>query len=188
MANTDRDLFDTLRARGLRKSAANNLAKAFGRADKSPPGHGARRAVSELRSLVEDLEDRARGGPAKRKAAAKKAAATRRRKAKARSEAAKKAARTRSRSASSRSTSRSRSKCALQGAEPKPSSDLQRAIQFERYKDRAAALQARKEARNPSVRYGEANREANPQPGMADPGEPQWQKEKANSSGSDPRR
>src|SRR3954470_2082675 len=110
MANTDRDLFDTLRARGLRKSAANNLAKAFGKADKSPPGNGARRAVSELRSLVEDLEERARGGTSKRKAGAKKAAATRKRKARQRSEAAKKAARTRSRGASSRRTLRSRSK------------------------------------------------------------------------------
>jgi hypothetical protein len=106
----DRDLFDTLRARGLRKSAANNIAKAFGKADNSPPGKGARRAVTELRSLVEELEDRARGGPAKRQAAAKKAAATRKRKAKERSEAAKKAARTRARSSSSRSSSRSRSK------------------------------------------------------------------------------
>ena len=89
---TDRDLFDKLRARGLRKSAANNLAKAFGKADNSPPGKGARRAVTELRSLVEELEDRARGGPAKRQAAAKKAA------------------RTRSRSTRSRGSSRSRSK------------------------------------------------------------------------------
>ena len=97
----DNDLFDKLRARGLRKSAANSLAKAFGRGDSSPP-RGARRAVSELRSLVDELEDRARGGPAKRKAAAKKAAATRRRKAKQRSEAAKKAARTRSRGIRSR--------------------------------------------------------------------------------------
>ena len=91
------DLFDKLRARGLRKSAANNLSKAFGRADRSPPSKGAKRAVSELRSLVEDLEDRARGGPAKRKASAKKAAATRKRKAHQRSQAAKKAARTRAR-------------------------------------------------------------------------------------------
>jgi hypothetical protein len=97
---TDRDLFDTLRARGLRKSAANNLAKAFGRADSSPPSKGAKRAVAELRSLVDELESRARGvrgGPAKRQAAAKKAAATRKRKANERSAAAKKAARTRAR-------------------------------------------------------------------------------------------
>ena len=93
----DRDLFDKLRARGLRKSAANNIAKAFGRADSSPPSKGAKRAVAELRSLVDELEDRVRGGPAKRKAAAKKGAATRRRRAAQRSAAAKKAARTRAR-------------------------------------------------------------------------------------------
>jgi hypothetical protein len=93
----DTDLFDKLRARGLRKSAANNLAKAFGKADKSPPSRGAKKAVSELRSLVDDLEDRVRGGPAKRQAASKKAAATRKRKANQRSAAAKKAARTRAR-------------------------------------------------------------------------------------------
>jgi len=92
----DNDLFDKLRAQGLRKSAANNLSKAFGRADSTPPS-GAKRAVAELRSMVDELEDRARGGPAKRKAAAKKAAVTRKRKAKERSEAAKKAARTRAR-------------------------------------------------------------------------------------------
>ena len=94
----DTDLFDKLRARGLRKSAANNLAKAFGRADSSPPSRGAKRAVAQLRSVVDELEDRARGGPAKRKAAAKKGAATRKRKANQRSAAAKKAARTRARS------------------------------------------------------------------------------------------
>jgi hypothetical protein len=94
----DTDLFDKLRARGLRKSAANNLAKAFGKADSSPPPRGAKRAVAQLRSVVDELEDRARGGPAKRKAAAKKAAATRKRKANQRSAAAKKAARTRARS------------------------------------------------------------------------------------------
>ena len=96
----DRDLFDKLRARGLRKSAAGNLARAFGRADSSPPGKGARRAVAELRSLVDELEDRARGGPAKRQASARKAAATRKRKATQRSAAAKKAARTRAKAKS----------------------------------------------------------------------------------------
>jgi len=100
MARVDRDLFDTLRARGLRKSAASNLAKAFGRADSSPPGKGARRAVSELRTIVDELEDRARGGPAKRRAAARKAAATRKRKSTQRSAAAKKAARSRARAKS----------------------------------------------------------------------------------------
>jgi hypothetical protein len=96
IAKTDRDLFDTLRARGLRKSAANNLAKAFGRADKSPPSKGAKRAVSELRDIVSDLESRVGRTNRKRSEAAKKAAATRKRKADARSRAAKKAAETRS--------------------------------------------------------------------------------------------
>jgi hypothetical protein len=98
MAKTDRDLFDTLRARGLRKSAANNLAKAFGRADNSPPSKGARRAVSELRGIVSELESRVGRTDRKRSEAAKKAAATRKRKANQRSAAAKKGARTRARS------------------------------------------------------------------------------------------
>ncbi len=77
VARTDQDLFDKLRARGLRKSAANNLAKAFGRADKSPPSKGAKRAVSELRDLVSDLESRVTRGDTKRSAAAKRGARTR---------------------------------------------------------------------------------------------------------------
>ena len=40
------------------------------------------------------------------------------------------------------------------------SSDMQRAIAWERFKDEAAARQARKEVRNPSVSY-DANRSAN---------------------------
>ena len=111
MAKTDRDLFDTLRARGLRKSAANNLAKAFGRADRTPPSKGAKRVVSELRDVLGELESRVPGNDRKRKAAAKKAAATRKRKANQRSAAAKKAAQTRAKNARSsgmRSRSRSR--------------------------------------------------------------------------------
>ena len=100
MAKTDRDLFDKMRARGLRKRAAGDLAKAFGKADKSPPSKGAKRAVNELRDLVADLEGRMSRGDNKRSAAAKKAAATRKRKAGQRSAAAKKAARTRARSRS----------------------------------------------------------------------------------------
>ena len=109
MAKTDRDLFDTLRARGLRKSAANNLAKAFGKADNSPPSKGAKRAVNELRDLLGDLEGRARGSDRKRKEAAKKAATTRKRKANRRSAAAKKGAQTRAKNARSSGT-RSRAK------------------------------------------------------------------------------
>jgi hypothetical protein len=97
---TERDLFDTLRARGLRKRAASNLARAFGRADGSPPGRAAHKAIDELREIVTELETRARGGQNKRQAAAKKAAATRKRKANERSRAAKKAAQTRAKSKS----------------------------------------------------------------------------------------
>jgi len=41
-------------------------------------------------------------------------------------------------------------------------SDMQRAIAFERYKDLAAARQARIEAKNPTVFYNNADRAANP--------------------------
>jgi hypothetical protein len=100
MAKVDRDLFDTLRANGLRKKTASSLAEAFGKVDGSPPGKAGRKAIADLKTVVAELEDRAKGGPAKRQAAAKKAAATRRRKANQRSQAAKKAARTRAKSRS----------------------------------------------------------------------------------------
>jgi hypothetical protein len=97
---TDNELFDRLRASGLRKRAARDLSNALGSATSSRPSKAAQSAIGELRSLVDELEDRASGGPAKRKAAAKKAAATRKRQAAARSAAAKKGARTRARAAS----------------------------------------------------------------------------------------
>jgi hypothetical protein len=97
MAKTDRDLFDTLRANGLRKKTAKSLADAFSKADSSAPGRAGRKAIADLKTVVAELEDRAKGGPAKRSAAAKKAAATRKRQATQRSNAAKKAARTRAR-------------------------------------------------------------------------------------------
>jgi hypothetical protein len=66
-----------------------------------------------------------------------------------------------------------------QSAPAKPeSSDMQRAIAYERYKDLAAARQARKEAVHPSVTYSKADQPAEPKNGVKDPGEPQWQKEK----------
>jgi hypothetical protein len=98
MPKGDRDLFHKLRANGVRKKTAGTLADAFSRVDKGPPGKAGRKAVNDLKAVVSELEDRAKGGPAKRQAAAKKAAATRKRKANQRSAAAKKAARTRARS------------------------------------------------------------------------------------------
>jgi hypothetical protein len=88
-------LFERLRANGLRKRVARDLAQALSTASASGPGKATTARIADLRKLVADLEDRAKGGPAKREAAARKAAATRKRKAAQRSAAAKKAARTR---------------------------------------------------------------------------------------------
>jgi hypothetical protein len=88
-------LFERLRANGIRKRVARDLSDALASAGSSGPGKAATARIAELRGVVADLEDRATGGPAKRQAAAKKAAATRKRKAADRSAAARKAAKTR---------------------------------------------------------------------------------------------
>ena len=97
MAKSQADqLFERLHANGVRKRVARDLAGAFAAAGNSGPSKAAQARIADLRKVVADLEDRAKGSPAKkRQAAAKKAAATRRRKAAERSTAAKKAARTR---------------------------------------------------------------------------------------------
>ncbi len=91
-------LVDTLRGSGLRKNVAETIAGAVGKArgGRKPP-KAAERLIADLRAITADLEDRIRGGPEKRKAAAKKAAATRKRQAAKRSAAAKKGAQTRKR-------------------------------------------------------------------------------------------
>jgi hypothetical protein len=95
MAKTTRtdELFTRLRAHGLRKRTAKLISDATDRRRK--PAKSAHQAVTDLKKLVAEVEDRLAGGPARRKAAAKKAAATRKRNAQRRSAAAKKAARTR---------------------------------------------------------------------------------------------
>jgi hypothetical protein len=111
MAKSQADvLFERLRANGLRKRVARDLSEALGAATGSRPSKAAQGRITELRKLVADLEDRAKGGPAKRQAAAKKAAATRKRKANERSAAAKKAAQTRAKKSSSTSRTRTRAK------------------------------------------------------------------------------
>ena len=96
MATSQADaLFDRLRKNGLRKRVAKDLSEALSSAQGSRASKAATMRIADLQKLVADLEDRAKGGPAKRHAAAKKAAATRKRQAAARSAAAKKAARTR---------------------------------------------------------------------------------------------
>ena len=89
------DLFDQLRKSGLRKKTARLIAENTD--GRKQPAKAVRSVIDDLRDVAGDIEDRAKGGPAKRKAAAKKAAQTRKRKERQRSQAAKKAARTRAR-------------------------------------------------------------------------------------------
>jgi hypothetical protein len=99
MAKSQADaLFERLRSNGLRKRVAKELSEALNSAQGSRASSAATKRIADLQRLVADLEDRAKGGPAKRQAAAKKAAATRKKQAAARSAAAKKAARTRAKS------------------------------------------------------------------------------------------
>ena len=90
------ELFEMLRARGLRKRVARTIADAADKGGSAAP-KSVQKSVADLRALAADLEDRVSGGPGKRKAAAQKAAATRKRAAAKRSTAAKKAATTRAR-------------------------------------------------------------------------------------------
>jgi len=112
MAKSQADaLFDRLRANGLRKRVARDLSEALGAASGSRPSKAAQARITDLRKVVADLEDRAKGSPAaKRQAAAKKAAATRKRKANERSVAAKKAAKTRAKKSSSTTRTRAKAK------------------------------------------------------------------------------
>ncbi len=95
----DTDLFDRLRAIGLRKRVARDLSGALEKANDTRASKAAQGTIGDLRKLADELEDRVRGGPEKRSAAARKAAMTRRQQAEKRSAAARKAARTRASSA-----------------------------------------------------------------------------------------
>jgi hypothetical protein len=89
------DLIDKLRVGGLRKDVAKRVAGIAGNSRKPPKA--VRGVLDSLKAVTAEIEDRATGGPGKRKAAAKKAAATRKRNAAKRSTAAKKGAKTRAR-------------------------------------------------------------------------------------------
>lgn len=92
-AKRDQQLFQRLRAQGLRKRAAKVVS---GHTDgRRRPAKAVNQVLADLNKLVRDVEDRVSGGPEKRRAAGKKAAKTRRANAQARSDRAKKAARTR---------------------------------------------------------------------------------------------
>jgi hypothetical protein len=97
MAKTkEKDLADRLHVSGVRRKVAETLAAGASAARPGrKPAKGVDKVLAELKSVTAEIEDRVKGGPGKRKAAAKKAAATRKRNAAKRSTAAKKAARTR---------------------------------------------------------------------------------------------
>jgi hypothetical protein len=90
----DKDLYKRVRALGVRKKHARRVAEVVGNSRKGA-SKAARRVTGDLSGAVVEIQDRLNQGPKKRSAAAKKAAATRKAKAKKRSDAAKKAARSR---------------------------------------------------------------------------------------------
>jgi hypothetical protein len=111
MAKTiDRELFDQLRAQGLRKRVARLVSEAAGAAGSANArgNAAAKNVIAELRKAADEIEDRLRGGPSARSEAAKKAARTRATAANKRSAAAKKAAATRKRNANTSGTTRRR--------------------------------------------------------------------------------
>ena len=112
----DKDLYDQLRARGLRKRAARAASQAAAKIDgKGQVPKVLRSTVDDLRSALEHLEKRV--GTSDRTTAARKAARTRNQKAAKRSATARKAARTRSASSGkSRSTGRSASRTTSRSA------------------------------------------------------------------------
>jgi hypothetical protein len=94
--NANPDLFDRLRVGGLRKKVARQVASG---ADGATSRKALQGVIDELKAVTADIEDRVKGGPAKRRSeGAKKAAATRKRNAAKRSASARKAARTRAKS------------------------------------------------------------------------------------------
>jgi hypothetical protein len=93
----EKDLVRRLRASGIRKRAAELIAASTD--GRRKPAKRVRGVVDDLTKLMSEAEDRVTGGPARRKASAKKAARTRKQNAAKRSTAAKKAARTRAKSA-----------------------------------------------------------------------------------------
>jgi hypothetical protein len=91
----DTDLFNKLRASGLRKKVARVVTEASRKAQGGKQPKLLERTVRNLRTAAAELEHRM--GGARRSEASKKAARTRKRKAAARSNAARKAAKTRAR-------------------------------------------------------------------------------------------
>jgi hypothetical protein len=74
-AKHDERLARRLRASGVRKRTAELMAA--GKDGRRKPAKQIRAIVKEMHRVLADVEDRAKGGPAKRSAAAKKGAKTR---------------------------------------------------------------------------------------------------------------
>ncbi|MFL5827977.1 MAG: hypothetical protein ACJ76V_15750 [Thermoleophilaceae bacterium] len=91
----EQELFDLLRARGLRKRVADTIASSAGKTRDGKLPKQVQSVMDDLRGLAGEVEDRVTGRSATRKNAAAKAVRTRRRNAAQRSAAAKKGARTR---------------------------------------------------------------------------------------------
>lgn len=89
----DKDLFDNLRKRGVRKKVAKAASESAAMTKNGKPAKAVTRTVESLKRAASDLESRVHGSS--RSEAARKAARTRKRNAAKRSETAKKAARTR---------------------------------------------------------------------------------------------
>jgi hypothetical protein len=94
------DLFDHLRASGVRKKVAKTIADSANSKNGKKAEALAQSAIADLRSASDAIRDRVVNRDTKRSAAAKKAARTRKRKAAKRSAAAKKGAATRKRAKS----------------------------------------------------------------------------------------
>ena len=93
-----RDLADRLHATGIRSRTAELIAAATD--GRRKPAKQARAIVKKMHKVLAEAEDRATGARAKRSAAAKKAARTRKQNAAKRSASAKKGARTKAKSGS----------------------------------------------------------------------------------------
>jgi hypothetical protein len=96
------DLFDHLRARGVRKKVAKAVANGASSKKGKKAEALAQTALADLRSAGDAIRDRVINRDSKRTEAARKAARTRKRKAAKRSASAKKAAATRKKSARAR--------------------------------------------------------------------------------------
>ena len=97
----EQEIFDMLRARGLRKRVADTISSAAAKTNGKKLPKQARAALGDLKGLAAEVEDRVTGKAGKRKAAAEKAARTRKRNAAKRSAAAKKGAKTRAKAGKS---------------------------------------------------------------------------------------